>query len=305
MNKGFPLTEFVLETVLRDGLGYLRANPTKMDYLFGRFLESHFLNQYGSAKITQIKTWVLANQVKLVHAFTLQPTFMPCISIQMLGSEEAPNLQHLGNIHPLKIDEKDREVIVASVEVTAYDSTTGKVTVSDEADLSVICPGYIFVDTAGDDFIIKSGISNVLGNKFFTIASGSEPDITSAGSIVDPIDFTATNVEMVRLAENIRVGIHVKDDGHLAKFLYYLVFYILKSRQKSLITRGIHLDYGTVSMFDREDTYEGQHIFSRFIDLRCISEFNFEIDEVAVASCFDLSLYVPDPTPSSSGKREL
>lgn len=305
MNLGIPLTEFVLETVLRDGLGELRADPRKFDYLFSRMNEVQFTNQYGAPKIAQIKTFLMNNQIKIVHAFGLNPTVVPCISIQMLGSEETPNLQTLGNVFDNDFTHKDRDVVEASVQLTAYDPATGKLTVADSVDLSTIRPNQILVDSLENEFIIYGGISNALGNKFLSIGARLEtpPNLISPAAIVDPIDFTLYRREQVRLTETIRLGVHAKDDAHIAKFLYYIVYSILKSRQVSLIKRGIHLDYGTITALDRIDDFKGENIFTRSIDMRCQTEFNYLIDEIAVASSFDLVLKVPDPTPSSPGNR--
>ena len=120
--------------------------------------------------------------------------------------------------------------------------------------------------------------------------------------MLDPIDYRSFRREEVRLTEVIRLGIHAKDDAHLAKFLYYIVYYILKSRQKSLINRGVHLDYGMMSSLDRIDEYKGENIFTRSIDMRCQTQFNYVIDELAVASSFNLEVFVPTPNPSSTDK---
>lgn len=305
MNLGMPLTEFVLETVLRDGLGELRADPTKLDHLFSRFQEPQFGEQYGTAKIAQIKTYIIRNQVKIVHAFSLNATVIPCISIQMMSSEETPNLQTLGNQFENGEIFKNRAVLVNPVLPTTYDLVSGKLSIADSIDLSVVTPNQIYVDASANEFPIRSGISNDLGKKFINIGSGYEPDLSGPGMIIDSIDFRLFHQEQVRLSEVIRLGVHAKNDAHLAKFLYYIVYWILKTRQKSLITRGVHLDYGSMSALDREDQFEGEHIYTRSIDMRCQTEFNYVIDEIAVASSFTVELSVPDPKPNSPGKVKL
>ena len=304
-NIGFPLTEFVLETVIRDGLGELRANPDRLDNLFNRFTEAQFNNQYGQTQINKIKTYITNNQIKIVHAFAFSPTVMPCYSIQILASSETEALQNLGNVLGVSYEYKNREVIVNTVTPTAYDEVTGKLTIDPSVDLSAICPGMIFVDNSSNEFTIKNGISNLSGNKFINIGAGQEPDLGGAGLIASSIDFTATNREMIRLTETIRLGVHAKDDIHLAKYLYYILFYILKSRQTSLINRGIHLDKSNVGIFDKLEDFPGENIYSRYMDLNCISEFNWDQSEVAAADCFDLNVYVNDPDPDSTDKRKV
>lgn len=289
-NKGFPLTELTLETVLRDGLAELRSNPARIDYLFNRFLEAQFQNQYGQAKIDEVKTYLTENKIKIVHGQSMQPVMMPCISIQMVQSDERSEDQHLGNFFPEELYDKTPDVIIAVVSATSYNTVTGQLNISDVVDLSAICPGLIFHDADGTEFPIYSGISNILGKKFINIGTGKEPNLSSPGQIVDLIDFDGMTRGMIRLREVIRLGVHAHDDIHLPKYLYYIVYYILKSRQKSLITRGVHLDQGMVGVFDRQDDYAGENVYARFFDMHCLTEFNYTIDEVAAASCFEINV---------------
>ena len=289
-NIGFPLTEFVLEAVIRDGLGELRANPDRLDDLFSRFTEAQFNNQYGQAKIDEIKTYITGKQIKIVQAYTFQPTVMPCYSIQILSTDESDHIQNLGRHHDILTDAKNREIILEPVTSTAYDTVTGKFTLDPGTDLSTICPNQIFIDDLNNEFKILSGISNASGNKFINIGSGKEPVLGSNGQIVSSIDFTAHRREMVRLAETIRIGIHAKDDIHLTKYLYYILYYILRSRQESLINRGVHLDAGLTNIFDRSEEFQGENVFSRYFDMRCLTEFNWNQEEVAAADCFDVNV---------------
>lgn len=304
-NTGFPLTEFVLEGVIRDGLGELRANPDRLDDLFARFTEAQFNTQYGQTQINRLKTYIQNNQIKIVHAFAFQPSKMPCYSIQIISTSEDEDIQNLGNVYGLRLDDKNREVIIPSVIPTTYNTTTGQLTLDPSTDLSIVCPNQIFVDQAGTDFKIMSGISNQSGNKFINIGKGKEPDLGGAGQIVSSIDFTAMNREMIRLREIVRLGVHASDDIHLAKYLYYVLYYILKSRQSSMIKRGVHLDRGIVNVFDRMEELQGENVFSRMFDLHCLTEFNWNQGEVAAADCFDVNIYVNDPDPDSPDKTKV
>ena len=295
------MTEFVLETVIRDGLGELKTDINRLDDIFAGFLEAHFLNQYGQVKIDQLKTYIQNNQIKIVQALTLAPVSMPCISIQMISSSEEESLQEFSNMLPEEDTPIDPPVRVPVVTPGTYDILTGKMTVTNAADLSVICPGMIFVDASNNEFIIRSGNSNLSGNKYINIDRNQTPDLSDDGQIVSPIDFFRTDKRMIRLRENIRIGCHANNDVHLAKFLYILVIYILKSRQMSLETRGLALDRGIASAFDREESFQGEHVFSRYIDMSCITQFEWNQEIVNLVDCFDLTVRAPAPNPDSSG----
>lgn len=297
---GAPLTEFVIETVIRDGLGELMATPAKLDDIFSRFLEAQFNNQYGQAKINQIKTYITNNQVKIVHSWNLVPTSVPCFSIQLIKADESEGDQNLGNEYLEQDETVAPQVFVPAVTPGTYDTLTGKLTVTNAADLSVVCPGMKFIDADDVEFDIVSPISNMSGSKYISIGSGKTPQLVGDGKIVSAIDFKRTDRRQVRLRETIRLGVHSTNDVHLTKFLYYILVYILKSRQDSLINRGIELDRGTGQMFDRDDSFQGEHVFSRFLDVNCLTEFIWNQATVQVFDCFDLTVKTNKPNPDST-----
>lgn len=300
---GAPLTEFIFETVIRDGLGDLRANPTKIDDIFSRFLEAQFLNQYGQTKIDQIKQYIMGptHQIKIVHAWSQVPTHVPCFSIQLLSSDEEEGIQNLSNEYPESETATTPTVYVASVIATAFDVVTGKLTIDPGVDLSTICQSMVFVDASNVSFPLKAPLSNLSGDKYITLDSnGNTPDISGPGQIVSSIDFKRYDIRQVRLRERIALGVHASNDVHLTKFLYYILVWILKSRQESLITRGIELDRGTGQMFDRDDSFEGENVYSRILQVTCITEFTWNQSEVQVFDCFDLTVKTNTPKPNSS-----
>jgi hypothetical protein len=296
---GFPLSEFVLESVIRDGLGLIRSNPAILDDLFSRFTAAHFNNQYGQSKIDELKTYITNNQIRIVQSWAMVPTTMPCYSIQMLRSDESEDLQQFDDYLEDRDSPKDPKVYADPVVPTAYDTVTGKLTIDPAANLESICPGMIFIDANSVEFDIGSGNSNMSGDKYINIGSGKEPTLNAAGQIVSRIDISRVERNMIRLKEVVSIGCHSKDDVHLSKYLYYILVWILKSRKDSMIARGIHLDKGTGGMYDRADQYQGENIFSRFLDMSCISEFDWNQTEVNLVDCFDLTIKAPNPNPDS------
>lgn len=295
-----PLTEFIIETVLRDGLGDLRANPAQIDDIFGRFTEAQFVNQYGQTQIDRIKTYIQENQIKIIQSWAMVPFSLPCISIELLRASEDEDIQQFHNEYEDEDEDKEPAIRINNVIPTTYDTVSGKLSIDSSVDLSTVCPGLYFKDASNNKFKIQSGNSNLSGNKFINIGSGMTPNISAAGKIISWIDFERTERRMIRLREHIRLGCHAKDDIHLVKYIYYIIIYILKSRQESLENRGIHLDREIGEIFDRLDDFRGENVFSRFINMLCITEFNWDQEKVALADCFDLTLKAPMPTPSSS-----
>lgn len=278
----------------------MRATPAKIDDIFSKFLEAQFINQYGQDKIDSIKTYIVNNQIKIVHAWSMVPTSIPCISIQLQRANETEEDQNLGNNYMDEETSTTPTVYVATVTPGTYDTLTGKLTVVNAADLSPICPGMVFVDADNNKFPIQSGISNMSGNKYINIGSGQTPQLVGDGRIESSIDFIRSERRQIRIRETVMLGCHAKNDIHLVKFIYYILVYILKSRQDSLINRGIELDRGTGNIFDRENDFQGENIFSRFLEVNCLTEFVWNQGVVQVFDCFDLTVKVPDPTPDSN-----
>lgn len=299
---GAPLTEFVFETVIRDGLNELRVNPTKFDDLFGRFLQTHFGNQYGQEKIDEIKTYFTSNQVKITQAFSQVPKVTPCISIQMIRSNEEPGMQYLGDeFGELDTDVTPR-IVVPTVTPTTYEASTGRLKIADGADLSLVCPGMVFVDGNDNKFSIKSGNSNLVGNKFISLDKNQTVNIALAGRIESKINFKREDIRSVKLREVVSLGCHAADNLHLAKFLYMVLIYILSSRKDSLIQRGIGLSMGDAQLFDRETEYNNENIYSRYVNVQCLTDFTWNQGEVNLIDCFDATIKAPDPNPDSIGK---
>lgn len=298
-----PLTEFTIETVIRDGLGNLRANPLAFDDLFSKFRSAFFNNQYGQAHIEKLKTYIQNNQVRIVHSFAQVPTSVPCVSIQIVKSSETPKLQQFSN-EAEDVDTPIAPIVrIADVQPLSYDTVSGRLQLDPNTDLSTLCPGMVFRDSNGVEFTIRSGNSNLAGNKYINIGSGGEPELTLPGDIISSIGIQRVSRRMIRLEETISLGVHASNDVHIVKYLYYILTYILKSRMDALINRGIHLDYGIGGIFDRVDEYQGENVFSRFIEVNCITEFDWDQEQVALIDCFDLTVRAPDGiTPTSKTK---
>lgn len=301
---GITPTEFVLETIIRDGLGDLRANPDKFDKLFMKFTQAHFNNQYGQDHIEMLKTYIQEAKIRIVHSYSQVPTYAPCFSLQILRSEESERDQQFGDY--IGDDEVDKTPtqILDPVTPTAYEAVTGKLSIDDAINLGSIAPLMVFVDADSNEFAI-TGVSNLAGNKYIIVDKNATINSTSDGKIQSPVSITRTERRMIRLRESVSIGCHATDQVHLAKYLYYILVFIIKTRTSQLIDRGIELDKGSGNMFDRVDDAGNQNIYSRFLDISCLTEFEWDDGEVNLIDCFDLDLTVEQHdekfNPNTSG----
>lgn len=287
---GAPLTEFVFETILRDGLNEVRLDSSKLDDLFSRFLKTYFDTQYGQDKIDELKTYFSSNPVRIVHAKSQIPKQVPCVSIQMMRTDEESGLQQFSDQFEEVEEAKTPTIIVPTATPGTYDTVTGKLTVVNAADLSQICPGMHFVDNSGVIFDIESGNSNMSGNKFINIGKGKTPDLGGDGRIESSIDKTRTERRQIRLRETIAIGCHANNQVHLAKFLFAVVYYVLKSRSDVLEERGIQVSRGDTSIFDMEEEFQTELVYSRYIQMQCITCFDWDQAEVNLIDCFDVDI---------------
>jgi len=291
-----PMTEFVFETILRDGLNELRLTPSKLDDIFSIFLKTYFDTQYGQTKIDELKTFITDNPVRIVHAKSQIHTQIPCVSIQMLRTDEEEGLQQFSDQLEEVDTSKAPALLVPVVTPGTYDIITGKLTIVNAADLSIICPGQIFKDASGVKFTIQSGNSNLAGNKFINIGTGKSPDLGGNGLIESSIDIKRTERRQVRLRETIAIGVHGKNQVHMTKFLFALIFYVLKSRSDVLEQRGIQVSKGDTTIFDMEEQFEKELVYSRYIQVRCITCFDWDQAEVNLIDCFDVTIKAEDIT---------
>jgi hypothetical protein len=52
-------------------------------------------------------------------------------------------------------------------------------------------------------------------------------------------------------------------------------------------------------MFDRSDEFEGEHVFSRFLEVSYHVEFDWTQEYINLIDCFDLTVKSPSPQPDS------
>jgi len=84
----YPM-DFILESVLKAGLQWFQANPTEASTLVFGQLDQPYLARYGTAKITELKNYILTTDIKIVQSLRLVDNSVPHISLQLgSGSED-------------------------------------------------------------------------------------------------------------------------------------------------------------------------------------------------------------------------
>ena len=282
---GFRFPDLIVESIIRDGLERVKADNTLLDDVFEDLTAAYADRKYGSAEIDKIKTLINEKNIAVVHSFHEGAAKSPCYSIQLGMDGENKQEARLGDldeelqeqiVDPVKLDALKR---VDNLIPTAYDPLTGKVSVPDTADMSMVRKMFIYEDGAGTEFEVLSGISNTPGNKFFFIAKDASPDIVNEGFIRTFLDFTQIEIRGVTHDVKIMLGVHTKE-ALLTKYLYTLLKYFILSRKDDIIKRGFFLASLSGSDFTRDLVYEGDMVFNRFLTVSGKVEDMWRSDDV-------------------------
>lgn len=268
---GINLPDLIVECTIRDGIEYLKQNPGRIDDIFSELTRLYAARKYGSAEIAKIKTMLATKTIAVVHSFHEAAAKSPCFSIQLGTEAEAKDRAHLGDFEAdvrEEMTEEELEPFIKIEDLTpdSYDPLTGKVSVDDSYDLSLIHAAYIFVDADENEFELQPGISNVDGNKFFFLQKNQDPDISGPGLIKSFIHETQHEEKGESSAVHLLIGVHAKD-ALLTKYLYAILKYIMFSRKDDLIRRGLVNSSFQGSDFTRDLKYEGDMVFTRFFTL--------------------------------------
>lgn len=294
---GMMLPDLIIETTIRDGLEWLADNPDRIDGIFAELLQGYASRKYGQTEIDRIKTFLAKKNIAVVHSFHEAAAKSPCYSIQLASESEAKDRAHLGDFEEdVQVDltepaDLDALKKVDALTPTAYDTITGKVSVPDSADMSLVNAGYIYEDGSGIEFEVLPGVSNVDGNKFFFIGKGLDPDIANPGFIRTFLDYTQHEVRGITTRTSILIGVHSKE-ALLTKYMYALLKYILESRKDDLIKRCFVNSTFTGSDFTRDMRYEGDMVFTRFYTITGEVDDSWRTDDIELIDSVEI-----DATP--------
>lgn len=268
---GIHLSDLIVESIIRDGIEFLKQNPSTVDDIFKPLTRMYASVKYGQAEIEKIKTMLNTKNIAVVHSFHEAAAKSPCYSIQLGTESEAKDRARLNDFEGDEQVELDEEELEAFIKIpdftpTNYDPISGKISCSDDVNVSLISPAYIYTDGSGNDHEIKRGASNIPGNKFFFISKREDVDISQPGVVKSFISYSQHEVKGDTSQVNMLIGVHAKD-ALLTKYLYIILKYIFKSRKKYLIRRGMVNSTFSGSDFTRDLRYEGDMVFTRFFTL--------------------------------------
>lgn len=263
--QGLFQGDIILRTALIAGMSDIRANPWLIDYIFASLPKDDYTwKEYGEKSVAKAKEWFLKTDIPVSVVPRIDEARWPRITITLVESSEAENT--LGDVHyePFEFNNDSWSNLTTYFTPTEYDPQTGKVTppVSITQELKIV-PNMILIDTVGREHKII-GIDN---DSSFYIEAGTIADFTKSvikGAKPDKAVF----LESAVFKETYQLGIHVGSEPVYLTWLHSIVsFVLLRYRQALLEARGLERTFIASSDVTRNESFEGELVFSRYITL--------------------------------------
>jgi hypothetical protein len=294
---GFNMTDLLLEGVINEGFEAIKKSPKLIDDVFSKLSNiSPIINKkFGKKEIARIKKYFVEKEIKVVQAFPNQAD-VPSISIQLIDGAENQRYAHIDDFvgesteDITDIEELAEKVRAQNLGVSDYDPLSGTLTLDSNDNITNVVKNNLFVDASGDTFPILA-IVDELGDKRLLIEKGSNPDISDVCSVKSQITWKQHEVRGNIEDEKLLIGIHT-EERLLTIYLFTLVKYFILSRKKDLIKRGFHLSSYNVSDFNRNQNFQADHVYSRYITLSGIVENEWESDVIDAIEAADITINV-------------
>jgi len=108
----------------------------------------------------------------------------------------------------------------------------------------------------------------------------------------------------IPVIDNIQIGIHASETPDLAKYIYYLIVYILSAFKTDLQDRGLKLTTFRATDISRINEYLPENVFSRFINFQVYTNAEYKKDDLPIIDKF-LGLNIDDTSDSEKENYEI
>lgn len=283
--QGFIIPELIIESLIRDGIQNVKADPTIIDSIFAQLTRSYNTRKYGETEIAKIKALLNEKEIPVLFSYNQVDSKPMCFTIMIGADTEDKRRAHLDDhyeeLEESIVDADELEALhrVENMTVLSYDSITGKVVVDPSTNLGPVYKNMLFVDAADNEFVILPGISNEPGDKFFFIQKQAEVDISASTLIKSSLDYKRFQVRGLTSDISLVCGAHSKD-ALTTKYLYILLKYFIFSRKKDMISRGLYVSTYSGSDFNRDSAFTGDHVFTRFLTINGKVDDTWRSDQV-------------------------
>lgn len=278
-----PLTDICLRHVLQLGLNTIKADPDKhLRDIFGDAKLDPIAGLYGERTIQEIKEWFLKTKVPIKRGFDVTESEMPAITIHLAGANQRQGLIGDDSIMETEsLQSSEKEVLVKSFvpkSLNIDDPTAYVIELPDSMSFEekeLVMPGLTLRDAGGREYPISADCDgNVL------ILQDKSPlnaiDITKLEVISPVIEARYSRGAMV-YDESLTIVVHGHSSRNEGLWLYYIVMWtLLKFRPLLIGTFGLDLGVPSASDYSKDDSYLGEQIWRRYINMSCTSVWTWE-----------------------------
>lgn len=254
--------DVTIQCFIRYGLDYLIAHPEVLDEIFSNFRTDELWKQYGEKEIVAIKQFFTQNEVPVVLSWSLNPSRIPCISVQIAQSTElveaASMDDYLDHVQETKLASTILDYFVPTNVVTGTDESL--VTPPTTVDYSLVRPGHILVDSKNEEYLV----TRLYDQGIYVAQAGTTINPTRV-KVSSFINTSVRKRHQAAISEAIDIGCHSHGDTNVTLYLYYVLIWMFLRFKPELERRCLDLSTFSASDFNRESQYLGENIFSRFI----------------------------------------
>lgn len=293
---GFPMADIIVSTIIADGFQNLREDPSILDDVFSNLAEGYAARKYGRAEIDRIKQKVLRREFGIVHAYHPGEAQLPCLTVALSDDMEDKPHAGLGDHYDFveeDITDPDELADLRSTETFAPVSSsaiTGQVEVPLSVSLSSVVPNQLLIDALGIEHVVLA-VVDLPASRLLFVPRG-ETVAAGPAYVRSSLNFKRTSVHAIIERAKVSVGVHA-DDALTCKYLYVLVKYFFLSRKKDMEKRGFKITSHVGSDFARDHAYQGDMVFTRFLQLEGEVSPCWRQDKVRLVESISVRALVP------------
>lgn len=272
-------TDILIKTMIETAFADLRQHNWILDDVFSGLASDPLAkDQYGYKEVLRAKEWFLSNQIDVYLNHRVDNPRMPCITVVQTGAremQERASLADFGVIEEFEPKHVTKRVqkVYSNFTPTAYDSTTGTVTMPKNMDTSLIVVGQFLVSQrSGKAYAILENS----GSNTFKIKAEIIDDFTDC-YVAPPTTLWNLHREISFVEESFAVGLHAQSDPVTAIWLRQLMMYVfLRYKEAYLESRGYELSTFSVGAIDENPYFQqADKIYSCAISLSGHVEMNW------------------------------
>jgi hypothetical protein len=262
---GIHQSDVILRTAIITALNDLRANPWLLEYVFASLVKDDLtVSEYGQKEIDRAKEWFKKTNIPVIYTISVNDPKFPCISIQLVASQEVEQEGTLGDVHyePQQLNNFDWPTLMGPIDGT-YVPATGVITIDLNAVDIILAPTMTVVTRIGSQYPILE----VLDTNIFRIQKNVGEDFSQL-QVKGMNPSYITEVESAIFKEVYAVGAHVDSEPVHLTYLHSILVFLLKRYNQALLEgRGFERMVINSTDFKRDDETLPEFLYSRYIQI--------------------------------------